>query len=132
MAARTAKHGKCIRHDKLPCGCKVCVTPNSTAYNDPLSLIAFHAMIHRSQAQHAARPRLPGDGRIEGPNGERLTPSEVVRRYDELTEAAILAPEPGRVRTYDYALGLFINAPGQGARASQCPSRFVTAEERAA
>lgn len=57
------KHGSCVRHDKLPCGCKVCVTPTSTAYLEPLTLIAFHANIHAVQRARAARPRLAGDGK---------------------------------------------------------------------
>ena len=126
MAAKTPKHGKCIRHDKLPCGCKVCVTPNSTAYNDPLSLIAFHAMIHRSQAQRAARPRLPADGRIEGPNGERLTPSQLMAANEAYT------PNRNNIGGHPYALAAFLRPGSWYASADRLTSRLVTAEERSA
>lgn len=62
MATKPAKHGACLSHEKLPCGCKVCVTPNSTAHNDRPALVEFHADIHAIQAARALRPRLPGDG----------------------------------------------------------------------
>ena len=59
---KTPKHGACIEHAKLPCGCKVCVTPQSTAHNDRPSLVEFHAAIHAIQAARAARPRYAGTG----------------------------------------------------------------------
>lgn len=63
---RTAKHGSCNAHLKLPCGCKACVTSKSTAAVDPDGLAEFHAYIHAVQAAHYARPRLTGDGRNPG------------------------------------------------------------------
>lgn len=60
------KHASCITHPKLACGCKVCETPTSTAHTDRLGLAGFHAYIHELTRQHlAARPRLPGDGRVD-------------------------------------------------------------------
>lgn len=52
---KTPKHGSCLAHPKLPCGCKVCETPLSTAHENLDELIAFHADIHTAQARHHAR-----------------------------------------------------------------------------
>jgi hypothetical protein len=60
--SKPAKHGSCISHPKLPCGCKVCATPQSTAITDLDGLTAFHAEIHAIVAARRARPRHTGTG----------------------------------------------------------------------